>query len=67
MLTTDVPHVQLESILTQRLYVEALRWHDVGYFLVGQFLKNGGLAGIVETKHEDARLLRRTLDMLSNG
>ena len=59
-LTPDVPHVQLEPILAKRLDVKALRGHDMGYFLVGQLLKNGGLASIIETKHEDARFLRRT-------
>mmetsp|Transcript_12587 Transcript_12587/g.22318 ORF Transcript_12587/g.22318 Transcript_12587/m.22318 type:complete len:218 (+) Transcript_12587:382-1035(+) len=57
LLPSDVPHVQFELVLHQRLNVEALSRRDVLDVLITQLLEDGGLAGVVESEHEHAGLV----------
>ena len=48
-LTTDIPNIKLESILSQRLDIKALGWHDRRNILLRESFQDGGLTGVVET------------------
>jgi len=61
--TSDVPHVQLEPLMEDRLDVEALRGHRVGDILVRELLERCRLACVVEPEHEDPELLLRLLEL----
>lgn len=56
-LTSDIPHIQLETIVHEGLDIEALGRHNLGDILVGQLLEDGGLSGVVETQHQKTSLL----------
>eukprot|EP00420_Gonyaulax_spinifera_P033728 CAMPEP_0197885860 /NCGR_PEP_ID=MMETSP1439-20131203/15210_1 /TAXON_ID=66791 /ORGANISM="Gonyaulax spinifera, Strain CCMP409" /LENGTH=151 /DNA_ID=CAMNT_0043505613 /DNA_START=210 /DNA_END=665 /DNA_ORIENTATION=- len=47
LLATNVPHVQLETLMYQALDIEALSRHDVRNVLLGHLLQDGRLAAIV--------------------
>ena len=48
VLTANVPHVELEAVVHERLDVEALRRHDVADVLLAQLLEDRRLAGVVQ-------------------
>ena len=66
-LAAHIPHVQLEAVLLHALDVKALRGHGVRNVLVRHLLHNGGLAGIVQAQHQDARLLVRLAQLAQQG
>ena len=55
--TQSHPHAR--TISDQRLDVEALCRHDVCNIFVRQLFQDGGLSTVVQTQHQQARLLVR--------
>ena len=55
--TSNVPHIELEAFVHERLNVESLGGHDVGDIFLRELLQDSGLAGIVKAEHEDACLV----------
>jgi len=62
-LATNVPDVQFESFVHQRLDVESLRRHNVAGIFVGKFLQDGGLSGVIQTQDEDTSFLVALLEL----
>lgn len=54
--TTNIPDVELETILYEGLDVETLGGHDMRNLLIGELLQNRGLSSIVETEEKDTNL-----------
>mmetsp|Transcript_39255 Transcript_39255/g.100605 ORF Transcript_39255/g.100605 Transcript_39255/m.100605 type:complete len:243 (+) Transcript_39255:282-1010(+) len=61
-LSTNIPHVEVETVLLHRLDVETLGGHGVRRVLISKLLQDGGLSGIVETEEKDPSLLLLLLD-----
>jgi len=64
VLTSNIPHVQLETLVLQGLNVEALGWHNVMEVLIRKLLEDGGLACVVKAQHQNARLFLGALQLL---
>ena len=62
LLSADVPHVELETILLQSFDVETLSWGGVFGVLVGQLFQDGRLASIIEAEDENTSLFVGTLE-----
>lgn len=57
--TSDIPNIQLEAIVHERLNIETLGGHDLRNILVGKLLQNSGLSGVIQAQHKDTRFLVR--------
>lgn len=55
--TSNIPHVQLKPVSHQRFDIEALCRHDMGDVFLAQSLEDGRLPRIVETQHQQSRLV----------
>lgn len=56
LLTSNVPHVQLETIVHKGLDIETLGGHNLGNILIGQLLQDGGLSRVIQTENQNASL-----------
>lgn len=56
VLTTDIPNVERDVLVLDSLDVEADRGDSVDYLTELKLVEDRGLAGGVETHHEDAHL-----------
>lgn len=56
LLTSYVPHIELEPIVHQRFDVETLCWRDGRDVLIRQLPQYRGLASIIKTQDQDSSL-----------
>ena len=54
--TANVPDVELETVMHERLDVKPLSRHNVINIFVRQLLKNSGFSSVIKAEHKDARL-----------
>ena len=52
--TSNIPNIQLETVLNQALDVEPLCGHDVVDLLICELFQAAGFASIVKTKEKNA-------------
>jgi len=57
VLTSDVPNVELDILVCDRLDVESDGWYGCHGLVQLELVKNGRLAGSVEAKHEEPHFL----------
>ena len=62
-LTSNVPDVQFETVVHQRLDIKTLCWRHVSDAFFGQFLQNRRLSSVVQTKHQNTCLLVRPFQL----
>ena len=63
LLASNVPDIEFEAVVVEGLNVEALGWCDCSDIIVTEFLENGCLPCVVQTKNKDASFPIRILQL----